>query len=439
MGSRTEEWTAKREAQVPRGLGNVTPFFIAKAEGALIIDLDGREFIDFAGGIGVLNVGHRHPKVVAAVKAQAEEFLHSCFHVMMYPPYVELAGKLNAIVPCRGLKKTMFGNSGAEAVENAVKIARYHTGRPGVIAFDNAFHGRTYLAMALTSKVMPYKAGLGAITAPGIFRAHYPYCYRCPWGRTYPDCGVYCAEEYLENDFFKRQVSPGEVAAVIVEPVQGEGGFIHPPQEYFGRLRKICDRHGIVLIVDEVQSGFGRTGKMFALEHFGVEADIITTAKSLAGGLPLSAVTGTAGIMDSVHPGGLGGTYAGNPLACRAALAVLEVMAEEKLVERGAALGAKVRGFFEELAGQYQLIGQVRGLGPMLALELVEDRAAKTPATDKTKALTRYCHSQGLIILDCGTYANNIRFLMPLTITQEQLERGLKILREGFEQVSGRG
>jgi 4-aminobutyrate aminotransferase/(S)-3-amino-2-methylpropionate transaminase len=436
MPSWTELWTERREAHVPKGVGNVSPFFIAKAEGALITDVDGREFIDFAGGIGVLNVGHRHPKVVEAVKSQADEYLHSCFHVMMYQPYIELAEKLNRLIPCRGDAKTMFANSGAEAVENAVKIARHHTGRSGLIAFHNGFHGRTYLAMALTSKVMPYKSRLGAVNAPGIYRAHYPYCYRCPWGRTYPDCQLHCADAYFEQDFFKHFVDPSEVAAMVIEPVQGEGGFIHPPMEYLAGLRKICDRHGILLIMDEIQTGFGRTGAMFASEHYGVQGDIVTSAKSLAGGLPLSAVTGTAEIMDSVHPGGLGGTYGGNPLACQAALAVLEVMEEENLVAKSKALGDQVRSRLDSLAARFPIIGQVRGIGAMLAIELVKDQKTKEPAPELAKALVQYCLHNGLIILDCGTLANNVRMLMPLTITGEQLEKALSILDGGLQSLA---
>ena len=358
MSTLTEHLAERRNRHVPRGVGNLNPLFIAKAEGALLTDVDGREYIDFAGGIGVNNVGHRHPKVLAAIQEQLQAYVHPCFHVMMYEPYVQLAERLNQIVPCRGEKKTMFANSGAESVENAVKIARYHTRRAGVIAFDNAFHGRTLLTMTLTSKVRPYKLHLGAL-APGIFRAHFPYCYRCPWGLTYPSCHVPCGEEYFEGDFFKHQVDPEEVAAIILEPVQGEGGFITPPLEYLAQIRRVCDRHGILLIIDEVQTGFGRTGKLFASEHFGVEADIMTSAKSLAGGLPLGAITGTATIMDSVHPGGLGGTYAGNPLACRAALAVLEVIEEEKLLPKSEELGRRVRAELTSLSGRYQIIGDV--------------------------------------------------------------------------------
>ncbi len=435
MSNLTELLAERRNRQVPRGVANLNPLFIAKAEGALLTDVDGREYIDFAGGIGVNNVGHRHPKVLAAIQDQLEAYLHPCFHVMMYESYVQLAEQLNQILPCRGEKKTMLVNSGAEAVENAVKIARYYTGRSGVICFDNAFHGRTLLTMTLTSKVRPYKLHLGAL-APAIFRAHYAYCYRCPWGLSYPECQVYCGEEYFEEDFFKHHVDPEEVAAVILEPVQGEGGFITPPPEYLAKIRRVCDRHGILLIVDEVQTGFGRTGRLFASEHFGVEADLITSAKSLAGGLPLGAVTGTAKIMDSVHPGGLGGTYAGNPLACRAALAVLEVIQEERLVARAEELGQRVLRELTRLRDKYQVIGDVRGLGAMLAIELVKDRASKRPASDEAKKLTAFCREHGLIILDCGTLGNNIRTLMPLTITLDQLAKGLTILEEGLKHIS---
>ncbi|HYL81175.1 MAG TPA: 4-aminobutyrate--2-oxoglutarate transaminase [Candidatus Acidoferrum sp.] len=437
MSTHTEKLAERRARQVPRGVGNLNPVFIAKADGALLTDVDGREYIDFAGGIGVNNVGHRHPKVLAAIQEQLQAYLHPCFHVMMYEPYIALAERLNQIVPCRGEKKTMLVNSGAEAVENAVKIARYHTRRPGVICFDNAFHGRTLLTMSLTSKVRPYKLHLGAM-APGIFRAHYPYCYRCPWGLTYPGCRVSCGEAYFEDDFFKHHVDPEEVAAIILEPVQGEGGFITPPPEYLGQIRRVCDRHGILLILDEVQTGFGRTGKMFAAEHSGVEADIVTSAKSLAGGLPLGAVTGTAAIMDSVHSGGLGGTYSGNPLACRAALAVLEVIEAEHIVARAAELGQRVRKALTGLYETYAVIGEVRGLGAMLAIELVKDRASKKPAAEEAKKLTAFCREHGLIILDCGTLGNNIRTLMPLTITPDQLAKGLGILEEGLKQISGR-
>jgi 4-aminobutyrate aminotransferase/(S)-3-amino-2-methylpropionate transaminase len=435
MSKQAEQLAERRNREVPRGVASLNPLFIAKAEGALLTDVDGREYIDFAGGIGVNNVGHRHPKVLAAIREQLEAYVHPCFHVMMYEPYIQLAERLNRVVPCRGEKKTMFVNSGAESVENAVKIARYHTRRAGVICFDNAFHGRTLLTMTLTSKVRPYKLHLGAL-APAVFRAHFPYCYRCPWGLTYPSCRVQCGEEYFEGDFFKHSVDPEEVAAIILEPIQGEGGFITPPPEYLAQIRRVCDRHGILLIVDEVQTGFGRTGKLFASEHFGVEADIITSAKSLAGGLPLGAVTGTAKIMDSVHPGGLGGTYGGNPLACRAALAVLEVIEREGLLASAEELGRRVREMLMGLHAKYETIGEVRGLGAMLAIELVKDRSSKRPAAEEAKKLTAFCREHGLIILDCGTLGNNIRTLMPLTITPDQLARGFRILEDGLKHLT---
>lgn len=425
----------RRQQAVPRGVGNVTPVVMARAEGALVWDPEGKEYIDFAGGIGVNNVGHRHPKVVEAIKKQVDEYLHGCFHVSIYEPYVALAEKLNAIAPCPGEKKTMFANSGAEAVENAVKIARYATGRPGVVCFEGGFHGRTLLTMGLTSKVMPYKYKLGA-HLPGIYRAPAPYCYRCPWGREYPSCGMHCGREYLEGEFFKYHVNPDEVAAIIMEPVLGEGGFIVPPREYWAQLRELCDKYGIVLIADEVQSGIGRTGKMFAMEHFGVQVDLVTTGKSLGGGLPLSGITGKAELMDSVHPGGLGGTYGGNPVACVAGLSVLAAFEEEGLLALAEELGDKARKSLLALQERFPVIGQVRGLGPMLALELVKDPASKEPAPELAKKLTAHCHANGLLILDCGTLGNNVRTLMPLVITDEQLQKGMGIIARGLEQLA---
>ena len=319
-----ELWNA-RETEVPRGPANVTHLFAASARNAIIVDVEGREYIDFAAGIGVMNVGHCHPQVVAAVQDQAAQFSHTCFHIMPYEPYVELAARMNRTVPIQGPVKTMFANSGAEAVENAVKIARYATGRDGIIAFEDAFHGRTLLTMTLTSKVMPYKANFGPF-APEVYRLPYPYCYRCPLGLSYEGggCGLACAE--LVEEAFKNYVGADEVAAVIAEPILGEGGFVVPPPEYYPRLREICDAHGILFIADEMQSGIGRTGKYFAIEHWGVTPDIITSAKSLGAGYPLSAISGRAELMDAPHVGGLGGTYGGNPAACRAALEVFDII-----------------------------------------------------------------------------------------------------------------
>ncbi|SFM89940.1 4-aminobutyrate--2-oxoglutarate transaminase [Thermodesulforhabdus norvegica] len=423
----------RRISQVPPGPFNVTPGFVKEARGALIIDVNGREIIDFAGGIGVVNVGHCHPKVVAAIKDQADKYIHPCFHVMMYEPYIELAEKLNSLTPGDFPKMTMFANSGAEAVENAVKIARYATQRPAIICLENAFHGRTLLTMTLTSKIRPYKLGFGPF-APEVYRMPAPYCYRCPFGLKYPSCDVACAD-YLE-EFFISHVAPECTAAFIAEPIQGEGGFITPPPEYFPRIKKICDRYGILLIADEVQSGMGRTGKLFAIEHWNVVPDIITTAKSLAAGMPLSAVTGRSDLMEKPHVGGLGGTYGGNPLACRAALAVLEILLEDGLLQRASELGKKILQKMKALQEDYEIIGDVRGIGPMLAMELVRDRHSKEPAPEEAKKLVGLCFEKGLIILSCGTFGNVIRTLMPLVITDEQLDRGFSILDEALKELT---
>jgi 4-aminobutyrate aminotransferase/(S)-3-amino-2-methylpropionate transaminase len=328
---------------------------------------------------------------------------------------------------------TLFTNSGAEAVENAVKVARYVKKRPAIICFQNAFHGRTYMALSLTSKIKPYKYGFEPFMAD-IYRMPFAYCYRCPFGLSYPDCRVSCAD-YLE-DFFIDNVSADATAAVIAEPIQGEGGFITPPPEYFQKIQKICRKYDIALIIDEVQTGSGRTGKFFAIEHWGVEPDIVTLAKSLAGGMPLGAVTGRKDMMEVPHVGGLGGTFSGNPLCCSAALAVLDVLIKDGLLGKAVSLGEKISDRFQALAERYEIIGEVRGKGPMLAMELVRDRESKEPATEDAKKLVQYCFDKGLIILSCGNYSNVIRTLMPLVITDEQLERGLAILEEGLNELS---
>jgi len=429
---RSEELSKLRKEHVPKGVFNTHPIFVQRAQGALIQDVDGKEYIDFAGGIGVQNVGHCATKIVDAIRNQAEKYIHTCFHVAMYEPYLELAKRLNEVTPGDFPKMTMFANSGAEAVENGIKIARYYTKRQGIIAFENGFHGRTLLAMSLTSKVKPYKWGFGPF-APEVYRMPFAYCYRCSYGRTYPDCGIRCAETL--RDFFINQVSADQVAAIIAEPVQGEGGFITPPKEYFKKLKEMCEENGIVFIMDEIQSGMGRTGYLFASEYFEVEPDIILSAKSLAAGMPLSAITGRAEIMDAPHVGGLGGTYGGNPVSCAAALAVLDTIEQENLLKRGQELGKKVRGAFEELQSKYEIIGDVRGLGPMLALELVKDRKTKEPAADEAKRLVQIAFEKGLVILSCGNFSNVIRILMPLSIEEPQLEKGLAILEEGLEKV----
>jgi 4-aminobutyrate aminotransferase/(S)-3-amino-2-methylpropionate transaminase len=434
MPSRNEELLQLRNKHVPQGPFNTTPVFIRDAHGAMMTDVDGKEFIDFAGGIGVNNVGHTHPKVVDAIKDQAEKCIHSCFHVAMYDPYVNLAARLNEIAPGDSPKMTMFANSGAEAVENAVKIARYAKNRPAVICFENGFHGRTLLTMTLTSKIKPYKLGFGPF-APEVYRMPYAYCYRCPFGLKYPSCDVACAD-YLE-DFFIGNVAAESTAALIAEPIQGEGGFITPPPEYFQKLHKICEKYDIALIIDEVQAGAGRTGKFFAIEHWGVTPDLITLAKSFAGGMPLSAVIGREEIMNKPHVGGLGGTYSGNPISCRAALAVMEILFEDGLLQRAEALGETLLSRFKALQEQHEIIGEVRGKGPMLGMELVRDRESKEPATEEAKKLVKLCFDKGLIILSCGNFGNVIRTLMPFVITDEQLDRGLSILEESLGELRG--
>ena len=408
--------------------------YIESGKGSFLYDVEGREYIDFAGGIAVMNVGHSHPRVVAALKDQAEKFTHTCFMVLPYEPAVKLAETMNTVTPGDFRKSTIFLNSGAEAVENAVKIARYYTKKTGIIAFDNAFHGRTLLTMTLTSKVKPYKFGFGPF-APEVYRMPFAYCYRCAFNLKYPDCNIACAD-YL-NDFFIKYVAPETTAAVIAEPIQGEGGFITPPPEYFSKLAQICKDNEVLFIADEIQSGTGRTGKMFAIEHWNVEPDLIIVAKSFAAGMPLAAVVGRHEIMSSVHPSGVGGTYGGNPLACRAGLAVMEIFKEENLLQKAEALGQKLHERLLAWQNQFEIIGDVRGLGPMLALELVKDRESKEPAADEAKALTQFCFERGLILLSCGTLANVIRLLMPLNITDDPLERGLAIMEEGLQSISG--
>ncbi|MGE4193097.1 MAG: 4-aminobutyrate--2-oxoglutarate transaminase [Pseudodesulfovibrio sp.] len=427
-----EELQKRREKAVPRGVSNAGPIFAAFAKGATVTDVEGREFIDFAGGIGVNNVGHCHPKVVAAVQEQAGKLLHSCYHVVQYEGYVTLAEKLNRLTPGDHAKKTVLVNSGAEAVENAVKIARSATGRQAIVASGSGFHGRTLLASTLTAKIMPYKAGFGPY-APEVYRVPYAYCYRCPVGRSYPGCNLECAE--LLKKRFVDLVNPESVAAVILEPVAGEGGFVVPPKEYFPRIKEICEEFGILLIIDEVQTGFCRTGTLFAIEQWDLVPDLLTSAKSLGGGTVISACTGRAEIMDAPQVGGLGGTYGGNPVSCAAALAVIDVIETEDLAATSRALGAKIRAAFEDLAKKYDCIGDIRGLGSMLAMELVHDKAAKTPAPDLAKGLVAECQKNGLIILACGNAGNVIRTLMPLTISEAELAKGLSILEAAFAKV----
>jgi 4-aminobutyrate aminotransferase/(S)-3-amino-2-methylpropionate transaminase len=416
--SKNEQLLQLRSKVISDGCASVTACFVESAKGAVLRDINGREYIDFAGGIGVMNIGHSHPKVVAAIKDQAEKFTHTCFMVNPYDSAVKLAEKLCQITPGDFAKKALLVNSGAEAVENAVKIARYYTRRPAIIVFDNAYHGRTLLTMTMTSKVKPYKFGFGPFA---------PEVYRMPFG------DVVGADKL--NDFFIKNINPEAVAAVVAEPVQGEGGFIAPPPGYFQELVKICHDNGILFVADEIQSGMGRTGKMFAIEHWNVEPDLITVAKSVAAGMPLSAVIGKQDIMDSIHPWGLGGTYGANPVACRAALAVLEVFEDENMLQKAEALGKKLKARFEKWQKAFDIIGEIRGLGAMLGLELVKGEN-KEPAAEEAKQLVNICVEKGLVLLSCGSYGNIIRVLTPFVITDEQLEAGFTIMEEGLAEIS---
>ncbi len=431
-GPKSKALTERRKGAVPRGLSHATPVYVAKAEDAWLEDVDGNRYIDFAGGIGCLNVGHRREPIVNAVRGQLDKFMHTCVQVTAYENYIELAERMNKAVPGKSPKKTLFVNSGAEAVENAVKIARAHTGRAGIIAFEDAFHGRTMMALSLTSKTHPYKAGFAPL--PGdVYRIPYAYCYRCSYSLKYPSCDLFCAR-HLE-DTFKRVVASEDVAAVIAEPVLGEGGFVAPPKDFFKILMEICRKYGVLFIADEVQSGFGRTGTLFASEQYGIEPDILVTAKSLGGGLPLAAITGRAEIMDAPGPGGLGGTFAGNPLSCAAALAVFDLFEKEDLLARSRNLGERFQKRAKQWQSRWPMIGDVRGLGGMQALELVKDAATREPAADETKQITQYCYEHGLITITAGSYGNVIRVLVPLVVTDVQLDEGMDVIEAAFSLI----
>jgi 4-aminobutyrate aminotransferase/(S)-3-amino-2-methylpropionate transaminase len=425
---------ARRADAVPKGVPAVTPVAVVHAENAVLTDADGNRLIDFGGGIGVVNVGHRHPAVVEAIRDQLDRFIHVCFPVASYEPYVALAERLNAATPGGHAKRTFFVNSGAEGVENAVKVARAFTGRQAVVCFEHGFHGRTNLAMALTSKVNPYKKGFGPF-APEVYRIPYPYCYRCEVG---PRQGRCCqADRSRLEQLFAAVVDPGSVAAIIMELETGEGGFVPAPREFVETLAAFARDHGIVFIADEIQTGFARTGKLFACEHYDLVPDLIITAKSLAGGLPLAAVTGRAEIMDAAQVGGLGGTYGGNPLACAAALAVLDVMERECLPDRAARLGARIAARLTALAERHPCIGDVRGLGAMVAMELVKDRTSKEPDKVRTSRLLAEALARGLVLLSAGTYGNVVRILVPVTVEEPVLEEGLDVLAEALAATGG--
>jgi 4-aminobutyrate aminotransferase/(S)-3-amino-2-methylpropionate transaminase len=414
------ELLARREAAVPRGVASSHPVFAARAENAELWDVEGKRYIDFAGGIAVLNTGHRHPKVMAAVAKQLESFTHTCFQVTPYETYIELAERLNALAPINGPAKTIFFTTGAEALENAIKIARAATGRSGVITFAGGYHGRTMLTMAMTGKVLPYKKKFGPLPAE-IYHVPFPHE---PFGVTVQD------SLRAIDMLFRADIEPERTAAIVLEPVQGEGGFIPASNELLEALRKLCDKHGILLIVDEVQSGFARTGKMFGIEHSGVKPDIMTVAKSLAGGFPLSGVIGRADIMDAAEPGGLGGTYAGSPVALAAALAVLDVIEEEKLIERANHIGAKMKSRLHaiSLRNDSVPIAQIRGPGAMIAFDIVAERGTNEPDADTTKKVIAKARDHGLILISCGVYGNALRLLVPLTASDALIDEGLDVL-----------
>ena len=427
----------RRAQAVPRGVPAVTPIAVGHAEGAVITDVDGNRLIDFGGGIGVVNTGHRHPGVVEAVRRQLDRFAHVCFPVSTYEPYIEVAERLNQITPGEHPKRTFLVNSGAEAVENAVKVARHYTGRQAIVCFEHGFHGRTNLAMALTSKVDPYKKGFGPF-APEVYRIPYPYCYRCAEagdGEAGGPSMCCMADRTRLEQMFSSIVDPHSVAALIMELQLGEGGFVPAPAEYVSALAAFAREHGILFIADEIQTGFGRTGKLFASEHYGLVPDIIVTAKSLAGGLPLAAVTGRAEVLEAPQIGGLGGTYGGNPLACAAALAVLEAMEVEEIPLRASRMGALIRGRFSGWAARYQAIGDVRGLGAMVAMELVRDRVTKAPDKPLTQQLLTECLGRGLILLSSGTYGNTVRVLVPLTTPEAIVQEGLDVMQQALESI----
>ena len=430
-GPKSRELLARRQQFVARGIASTMNVFAAKADGAIIEDVDGNRYIDFAGGIGVMNIGHTRPEVTRAIAEQAAKFTHTCFSVMMYESYIALAERLVKLTPGEFPKKALFFNSGAEAVENAVKIARWATGRPAIIVFDNAFHGRTLMTMTMTSKVQPYKYRFGPY-APEVYRAPYPYPYRM--NMTPQEATAFCIQE-LER-MFVGEVAPDQVAAVIIEPVQGEGGFMVAPPGFLRALKAVCEKYNMLFVADEIQSGFCRTGRMFAVEHDGVEPDLMIIAKSMGAGMPISGVVGRAEIMDAPSPGTLGGTYSGNPVACAAALAVLDLYEKEDLAARSREIGHVITQRFLKLQESFPMIGDVRGLGGMVAMELVKDRTTKEPDSHAASDTLAAAHHRGLVLIKAGMYDNVLRVLVPLCVTDEQLNRGLDIFEDALATVA---
>ena len=430
-GPKSRDLMERRQEVVARGVASTMNVFAAKADGAIIEDVDGNQYIDFAGGIGAMNFGHSRAEVTNAIAEQAAKFTHTCFSVMMYEPYIELAERLVKLTPGEFPKKAIFFNSGAEAVENAVKIARWATGRPAVIVFDNAYHGRTLMTMTMTSKVKPYKYRFGPY-APEVYRAPFPYPYRM--NMSAQEFIEFCINE-LER-MFVGEVAPDQVAAIIIEPVQGEGGFMVSPPGFLLALKEVCEKYNILFVADEIQSGFCRTGRMFAVEHDGVEPDLMIIAKSMGAGMPISGVVGRAEIMDAPPPGTLGGTYSGNPVACAAALAVLDLYEGSDYAARSREIGHIITKRFLNLQDHYRLIGDVRGLGGMAAIELVKDRSTKEPDSQAASDVLTAAHHRGLVLIKAGMYDNVVRILVPLCVTDEQLNRGLDILEAALETVA---
>lgn len=428
-GPKSLELEVWRKQYVSSGVGVAFSIYVEEAKDALIKDIDGNVFIDMAAAFGVQNAGHCDEDVVNAIQKQAARYIHPSFQVTPYPEYIDLAERLCEITPGKFPKKVMFANSGSEAVENAVKIAKRFTGKQGIVSLEAAFHGRTYMAMGLTSKVIPYKNGMGPFPSE-LYKMPGPYCYRCEFGSSYPECGIACAEKF--RTLLKGEWSADNIAAVIAEPVQGEGGFIVPPKDYFDVLRKICQEHNILLIIDEVQAGFGRTGRMFASENFNIEPDLMTMSKSIAAGVPLSGVIGRAEIMDGVRKGEIGGTYGGSPLACVASMKVINKMIEQHLPERANLIGKKLYDKGLEFKAKYNFVGDIRGLGAMVGYEFVKDPLTKEPNEEAVEHIINYCFKEGVLLISAGLFHSVIRFLPPLVITDDQLDYVLKTLEEAM-------
>lgn len=431
-GPKSAQVLEKRNRFVARGISTSVPVCVKEAKGALIEDIDGNVFVDFTAAIGVQNVGHCDEGVVEAVQQQAGQYIHPCFHVAMYEPYIDLAEKLAALIPGSKPKKVMLANSGAEADENAIKISRRYTKKTGVISLENAFHGRTFMTMSITSKVKPYKNGFGPFSTD-TYKIPSAYCYRCPYSCKYPQCGLACAEKL--RTLLQGEMAADTIACLIAEPVQGEGGFIVPPPGYLETLQSICHENGIVFIVDEVQAGFGRTGKMFACEHFDIEPDIITMSKSIAAGMPLSAVAGDAEIMDAAHPGEIGGTYGGSPLACQASLKVIDKLGRDGLLEKAQALGNYLMDRLLAMQEKYEVVGDVRGLGAMIGIEFVKSKQDRSPNSAMVKKIVPYAASQGALFLSAGIFGNVLRLLPPLVMTREQAAFGMDVLDAAINAI----